>query len=99
MNTSGFLNMQRHPALQPLPATIVRLDAQGQVMAVIDDGMDLVRSGRLNEQAPFSQLLTTHHDASWKRTHWPALCASGQLDEPPLALHGSDAEPVAVVSR
>jgi diguanylate cyclase (GGDEF)-like protein/PAS domain S-box-containing protein len=89
---------QPAPARRPLPATVVRLDAQGRILAVIDDGMGLVRSGRLDGQTPFSHSLTTHHCALWERTQWPALCASGQLDEALLEFHGGDAEPVAVVS-
>jgi hypothetical protein len=59
---------QPAPARRPLPATVVRLDAQGRILAVIDDGMGLVGSGRLDGQTPFSHSLTTQHSALWEMT-------------------------------
>ena len=85
-------------ARRPLPVTVVRLDAQGRILGVVDDGMGLVRSGCLDGQTPFSHSLTTHHSALWEMTQWPALCASGELDEALLEFNGGDGEPVAVVS-
>lgn len=82
----------------PLPISIVRLDARERVIGLDQDGMGLGRADLLQEQSPFTWALTACHRAFWEMTQWPALCASGHLDEALLEFDDGNAEPMVAVS-